>query len=40
LDHDIYDPNRLYTPLVPAGTPVMFDYRLGHRGMSHLTYTC
>jgi hypothetical protein len=40
LDHDGYDPNRLYTPLVPAGTPVMFDYRLGHRGMSNSTSTC
>ena len=26
LHHDGYDPNRLETPAIPAGTPVMLDY--------------
>ncbi|GKY97990.1 hypothetical protein MPSEU_000757100 [Mayamaea pseudoterrestris] len=28
------------TPVVPAGTPVIFDYRLGHRGLGNTANTC
>jgi hypothetical protein len=40
LNHDGYDPKRVHTPVVSAGTPVMFDYRLGHRGMSNSSSSC
>lgn len=49
LGFDYYSKEMLDTPLAPAGTPVIFDYRLGHRGLGnssqhprpivYLTYT-
>ena len=40
LGHDGYDRKRIQTPTVRAGTPVMFDYRLGHRGMANSSSSC
>lgn len=40
LGHEDYIKDRVYTPCVPAGTPVMFDYRLGHRGMANSSSAC
>jgi hypothetical protein len=37
LENDAYDRSKLYTPTAPAGTPIIFDYRLGHRGMGNST---
>ena len=37
LENDGYDRSKLYTPTAPAGTPIIFDYRLGHRGMGNST---
>jgi len=33
LGHENFVKEMAYTPLVEAGTPVIFDYRLGHRGL-------
>ncbi|KAL9191350.1 hypothetical protein ACHAXT_001056 [Thalassiosira profunda] len=33
LGHEVFVKDRVYTPCVTAGTPVIFDYRLGHRGL-------
>lgn len=38
--HDEYDKTRVETPTVPAGTPVIFDYRLGHRGLANTSSAC
>lgn len=35
LGHENFVKDRVYTPCVPAGKPVIFDYRLGHRGLSN-----
>jgi hypothetical protein len=49
LGYDYYAKDMCDTPLAPAGSPVIFDYRLGHRGLGnssrkprpivYLTYT-
>ena len=33
LGHENFAKENVYTPIVTAGTPVIFDYRLGHRGL-------
>mmetsp|Transcript_20542 Transcript_20542/g.44586 ORF Transcript_20542/g.44586 Transcript_20542/m.44586 type:complete len:709 (-) Transcript_20542:63-2189(-) len=33
LGHENFVKENVYTPCVTAGTPVIFDYRLGHRGL-------
>ncbi|KAL7549176.1 hypothetical protein ACHAWF_012447 [Thalassiosira exigua] len=33
LGHENFVKEAVYTPCVKAGTPVIFDYRLGHRGL-------
>jgi ectoine hydroxylase-related dioxygenase (phytanoyl-CoA dioxygenase family) len=33
LGHENFVKENTYVPLVKAGTPVIFDYRLGHRGL-------
>ena len=38
LGHDGYDGDFLETPTPTAGTPVIFDYRLGHRGLSNSSH--
>ena len=40
LGHDGYDRDFLETPKPKAGTPVVFDYRLGHRGMANSSQDC
>jgi len=35
LGFDGYDREKIVTPNVTAGTPIIFDYRLGHRGLSN-----
>jgi hypothetical protein len=40
LGHDGYDRDFLETPKPNAGTPVVFDYRLGHRGMANSSQDC
>uniref|UniRef100_A0A7S4EJ59 Uncharacterized protein n=1 Tax=Pseudo-nitzschia australis TaxID=44445 RepID=A0A7S4EJ59_9STRA len=40
LGHDGYDRDFLETPKPSAGTPVIFDYRLGHRGLSNSSPSC
>jgi hypothetical protein len=40
LGHDGYDRDFLDTPKPKAGTPVVFDYRLGHRGMANSSQDC
>ena len=49
LGYDAYTKDMVDTPTAPAGTPIIFDYRLGHRGLRnssnmprpivYLTYT-
>ena len=49
LNYEEYNKNLIDTPIPGAGTPVIFDYRLGHRGLGnhsdeprpivYLTYT-
>jgi hypothetical protein len=49
LGYEYYAKELVYTPTVKAGTPIIFDYRLGHRGLGnssdiprpivYLTYT-
>ncbi|KAL3916858.1 MAG: hypothetical protein SGILL_004986, partial [Bacillariaceae sp.] len=39
LGHDGYDRDFLETPTPTAGTPVIFDYRLGHRGLSNSSHS-
>jgi len=40
LGHDGYDRDFLETPKPTAGTPVIFDYRLGHRGLANSSTSC
>lgn len=40
LGQETYDETFLETPLVTAGTPIVFDYRLGHRGLANTTSEC
>ena len=40
LGHDGYDRDFLDTPKPKAGTPVIFDYRLGHRGLANSSQNC
>lgn len=40
LDCDGYDRDNVVTPGVPAGTPIIFDYRLGHRGLANTSTIC
>ena len=40
LGHDGYDRDFLETPKPNAGTPVIFDYRLGHRGLGNSSQNC
>ena len=40
LDYDDYDRNKVVTPQVAAGTPIIFDYRLGHRGRANMSDAC
>jgi hypothetical protein len=40
LGKEDHDRDFCVTPLVPAGTPVIFDYRLGHRGLGNSATTC
>jgi len=40
LGHDGYDRDFLDTPKPEAGTPVIFDYRLGHRGLANSSQNC
>merc|ERR1739841_88741 len=35
LGHENFVKENVYTPIVTAGTPVIFDYRLGHRGLGN-----
>jgi hypothetical protein len=39
LGHEGYDRDFLETPTPTAGTPVIFDYRLGHRGLSNSSHS-
>lgn len=40
LDYDDYDRSKVVTPQVTAGTPIIFDYRLGHRGLPNTSDIC
>ena len=40
LGQEDYDEEFLETPLVKAGTPVIFDYRLGHKGLANTSGSC
>jgi ectoine hydroxylase-related dioxygenase (phytanoyl-CoA dioxygenase family) len=40
LGQEEYSRDFLETPLVKAGTPVIFDYRLGHKGMCNQSNEC
>jgi hypothetical protein len=40
LGFEDYDNDTVYVPTVPAGTPVIFDYRLGHRGLANTSEHC
>ena len=40
LENEDYRPDRTETPLVKAGTPVIFDYRLGHKGLANTSNSC
>jgi hypothetical protein len=40
LGNEDFDRDFCVTPVVPAGTPVVFDYRLGHRGLGNQAITC
>jgi hypothetical protein len=40
LGQEEYDKEFLETPLVPAGTPIIFDYRLGHLGLGNSSDAC
>jgi hypothetical protein len=39
LDNEAWDRDFCETPLVAAGTPVIFDYRLGHNGLANTSDT-
>ena len=40
LGHENFDEKFVEIPTVQAGTPVIFDYRLGHRGLANSSPTC
>lgn len=40
LGYEYYTKDMVEIPEVSAGTPVMFDYRLGHRGLGNTTSQC
>jgi Phytanoyl-CoA dioxygenase (PhyH) len=40
LDYEGYDKNKVLIPQVTAGTPIIFDYRLGHRGLANTSDEC
>ncbi|KAL7571280.1 hypothetical protein ACA910_008933 [Epithemia clementina (nom. ined.)] len=40
LDQEGYKAKFAETPLVKAGTPILFDYRLGHKGLANTSGTC
>ena len=40
LGHEGFDEKFVEIPIVRAGTPVIFDYRLGHRGLANGSQTC
>lgn len=40
LGQEEYNRDFLETPLVKAGTPVIFDYRLGHKGLCNQSNEC
>lgn len=40
LGHEEFNENFLDIPTVAAGTPIIFDYRLGHRGLANSSKTC
>jgi hypothetical protein len=40
LGQDELNNDFLYTPVVKKGTPIMFDYRLGHRGLANKSDAC
>ncbi|KAL3760477.1 hypothetical protein ACHAWU_004915 [Discostella pseudostelligera] len=37
LGHENFVKENAYMPLVKAGTPIIFDYRLGHRGLANFS---
>ncbi|KAL7521090.1 hypothetical protein ACHAWX_005789 [Stephanocyclus meneghinianus] len=40
IGHENFVKEMVYTPCVTAGTPVIFDYRLGHRGLRNYSKNC
>lgn len=38
LGYEYHSKEMLYTPTVKAGTPIIFDYRLGHRGLGNSSH--
>jgi len=40
LGHEEFDEDFVEIPTVKAGTPIIFDYRLGHRGLANGGKTC
>jgi ectoine hydroxylase-related dioxygenase (phytanoyl-CoA dioxygenase family) len=40
LNYDVFNRHNVVTPLVSAGTPIIFDYRLGHRGLANTSDVC
>lgn len=40
LGYDKYQEELAEIPIVSAGTPVIFDYRLGHRGLGNDSSSC
>lgn len=40
LGHEDFNEDCVQTPTVKAGTPVIFDYRLGHRGLANHSKSC
>lgn len=40
LGNDALDEQFCETPTVAAGTPILFDYRLGHRGLANTSADC
>ena len=40
LGYEVLDEKNVVTPTVSAGTPIIFDYRLGHRGLGNTSNTC
>lgn len=40
LGHEEFNENFIETATVKAGTPIIFDYRLGHRGLANTSNSC